>query len=101
MATLHNNRTLSSPTNSTDETFYNELSFRVGFIPKHNILVTGRDINALIGKERNNKFCLNNSSNRNGEYQAGFCLENRLTSQNTELEKRGNNGHTPTQITLV
>ena len=49
-----------SPTNVSEETdliaFYNELSSFVRSIPKHNVLVIGRDINAQIGKNVNNKF---------------------------------------------
>ena len=36
--------------------FYNELSSLVRSIPKHNVLVIGRDMNAQIGKNVNNKF---------------------------------------------
>ena len=43
-----------SPTNVSEETeqvtFYEELSSQVRSIPKHNLLVIGRDINAQIGK---------------------------------------------------
>ena len=42
----------NSPTNASDETdittFYNELSSLVGHIPKHNVLIIGRDMNAHI-----------------------------------------------------
>ena len=65
-----------SPTNAGDETdlitFYNELFSLVRCIPKHNILIIGKDTNAQIGKDENNKFCLHNSSNRNGEYLTAF-----------------------------
>ena len=57
-----------SPTNVSDETelvtFYRELSSLVRSIPKHNQLVIGRDMNAQIGKNRNNKYSLHNTSNR-------------------------------------
>ena len=43
-----------SPTNVSEETelvtFYDELSSLVHSIPKHNMLVIGGDMNALIGK---------------------------------------------------
>ena len=43
-------------TNVSDETdiiaFYNELSFLVRSIPKHNIFITGGDRNAQIGKKK-------------------------------------------------
>ena len=81
-----------SPTNVSDEmdliTFYNELYSLVCRIPKHNILIIGRDMNAQIGKNINNKFCLHNSSNRNGEHLTDFTLEKRLTCLNTKFKKR-------------
>ena len=59
-----------SPTNLSEETelvaFYDELSSLVRSIPKHNLLVIGGDMNAQIGKNRNNKYSLHNTSNRNG-----------------------------------
>ena len=49
-----------SPTNVSEETelvtFYEELSSLVRSIPKHNLLVIGGDMNAQIGKNRNNKY---------------------------------------------
>ena len=81
-----------SPANVSEETdliaFYNELSFLVRNIPKHNILVIGGDMNAEIGKNINPKFSLHNSSNRNGEHLTDFTLENRLTCLNTKFQKR-------------
>ena len=81
-----------SSTNVRDETdliaFYNELSSLVRSIPKHNILVIGRDMNAQIGKNVNNKFSLHNLSNRNREHLKDFTLENRLTCLNTKFQKR-------------
>ena len=59
-----------SPTNVSEETelvaFYDELSSLVCSIPKHNVVVIGRDMNAQIGKNGNNKYSLHNMSNRNG-----------------------------------
>ena len=59
-----------SPTNVSEETelvtFYEELSSLVRSIPKHNLLVIGGDMNAKIGENRNNKYSLHNTSNRNG-----------------------------------
>ena len=53
-----------SPTNVSEETelvaFYDELSFLVRSIPKHNVLVIGGDMNAQIGKNRN-KYSLHNT----------------------------------------
>ena len=57
-----------SPSNVSDETdliTYYELSSLIHSILKHNILIVGRDMNAKIGKDKNNKFSLHNSSNRN------------------------------------
>ena len=49
-----------SPTNASDETnidtFYNQLSFLVHCIPKHNILISSGNMNSQIGKNVNNKF---------------------------------------------
>ena len=71
-----------SPTNVSEETvlvtFYNELSSLVCSIPKHNILVIGGDMNAQIGKNRNNRYSLHNTSNRNGQHLTEFMMENRL-----------------------
>ena len=54
----------NSPTNASEEmdiiTFYNELYSLVRYIPKHNVLIIGRDMNAQIGKEQKRKFCLDN-----------------------------------------
>ena len=61
-----------SPTNVSKETelvtFYEELSSLVHSIPKHNLLVIGGDMNAQIRKNRNNKYSLHNTSNRNGQH---------------------------------
>ena len=80
-------------------TFYNELSSLVRSIPKHNILIIGRDMDVQIGKNVNNKFNILDSSNRNGEHLSDFTLENRLTCLNFRKE-RENYGPTTTEITL-
>ena len=81
-----------SPTNFSEETelvaFYDELSSLVHSIPKHNVLVIGRDMNAQIGKNRNNKYSLHNMSNRNGQHLTDFMIENRFTCPNTNYQKR-------------
>ena len=81
-----------SPTNVSEETelvtFYDELSSLVHSIPKHNLLVIGGDMNAQIGKNRNNKYSLHNTSNRNGQHLIDFMIENRLTCLNTNYQKR-------------
>ena len=73
-----------SPTNESDETdlisFYNQLSSLTHSIPKYNILI--------VGKYENNKFCLHNSSNKNGEHLTEFSRENGLTCLNTIFQKR-------------
>ena len=75
------------PTNVSEETeldtFYDELSSLVRSIPKHNMLVIGRDMNAQIGKNGNNKYSLHNTSNRNGQHLTDFMIENRLACLNT------------------
>ena len=68
--------------------FYDELSSLVRSIPKHNMLVIGGDTNAQIGKNRNNKYSLHNTSNRNGQHLTAFRRENRLTCLNTNYQKR-------------
>ena len=81
-----------SPTNDSEETdlitFYKELSSLVRSIPKHNVLVIGRDMKAQIGKKVSYKFSRHNLSNRNGENLTDFMLENRLTCLNTKFQKR-------------
>ena len=81
-----------SPTNVSEETelvtFYNELSSLVRSIPKHNMLVIGGDMNAKIGKNRNNKYSLHSTSNRNGQHLTDFMIENRLAYLNTNYQKR-------------
>ena len=81
-----------SPTNVSEETeliaFHDELSSLVLNIPKHNVLVIGGDMNALIGKNGNHKYSLHNSSNRNGQHLTEFTIENRLTCLNTNFQKR-------------
>ena len=76
-----------SPTNVSEETelvtFYDELSSLVRSIPKHNMLVIGREMNAQIGKNGNNKYSLHNRSNRNGQHLTDFMIENRLACLNT------------------
>ena len=81
-----------SPTNISEETelvaFYDELSSLVHSIPKHNVLRNGGDINAQIGKNGNHKYSRHNSSNRNGQHQTDFMIENRLTCLITNFQKR-------------
>ena len=81
-----------SSTNVSEETelvtFYEELSSLVRSFPKHNLLVIGSDMNAQIGKNRNNKYSLHNTSNRNGQHLTDFMIENRLTCLNTNYQKR-------------
>ena len=80
-----------SPTNVSEETelvtFYEELSSLVRSIPKHNLLVIGGDMNAQIRKNRNSKYSLHNTSNRNGQHLTDFMIENRLTCLNTNYQK--------------
>ena len=81
-----------SPNNVSEETkliaFYDELSSLVCSIPKHNVLVIGRDMNAQIGKNRKNKYSLRNKFNRNGQNLTDFMIENRLTCLNTNFQPR-------------
>ena len=67
-----------NPTKVSEETeqvtFYEELSSLVRSIPKHNLLVIGGDMNA---QNRNKKYSLHNTSNRNGQHLTDFMIENR------------------------
>ena len=67
------------PTDASNETdiitFYNELCSLVWFNTKPNILMISGDMNAQIGKDRNNEFCLLNLPNRNSEHLADFSLK--------------------------
>ena len=80
-----------SPINASDETdlinFYNELSSLVRSIPKHNVLIIAEYTNVQICKDENNKFCLHNSLNRNGERLTDFSLKIRQTYLNTKFQK--------------
>ena len=81
-----------SPTNVSEVTelvaYYDELSSLVRSIPKHSVLVIGRDRNAQIGKNGNNKYSLHNTSKRNGQHLTDFMTENRLICLNANYEKR-------------
>ena len=81
-----------SPTNVSEETklvtFYEELFSLMCSIAKHNLLVIDGDMNAQIGKSRNNKYSLHNTSNRNGQHLTEFMMENWLTCLNTNYQKR-------------
>ena len=81
-----------SSTNVSEESeliaFYDELSSLVRSIPKHNVLVIGRDMNAQIRKSRNHKFSQHNSPNRNRKHLMDFTIENRLTCLNSNFQKR-------------
>ena len=52
------------------------------------MLVIGGDMNAQIRKNRNNKYSLHNTSNRNGRHLTDFMIENRLACLNTNYQKR-------------
>ena len=69
-----------SPTNHSEVTelvtFYEELSSLEHSIPKQNLLVIGRDMNAKIGKNGNNKYCRRIKSNRNTQPLTDFMIEN-------------------------
>ena len=80
-----------SPTNSSDEmditTFWYKLYSLAEHIPKHNVLIIGGDMNAQIGKDKNNKFCLHNLAKRNSEYLIDFSFENSLSCLNIKFQK--------------
>ena len=68
--------------------YYNELSLLIQHIPNRNEVIINSCMNVHIGKDENNKFCLHNTPNRNGEYLAEFSLENRLVWLNTKFQKK-------------
>ena len=70
------------------ETLYNELSSLVCSIIKHNVLIIGGNMNAQIGKSKDNKFSLHSLSNRNEEHLTDFLQENGLLCLNTKFQKR-------------
>ena len=82
-----------NPTNVSEETelvtFYEELSSLVRSIPKHNLLVIGGDMNAQIGKNRNNKYSLHNTPNRNGQHLIDFMIEKKINMPQYKLSKKG------------
>ena len=78
----------ANASNETDIIIFNELSSLARHITKYNVLTIGEDINAQIRKDKNNKFCLHNSSNSNEEYLTDFSLENMLACFNTKFQKR-------------
>ena len=69
-------------------TFFNTLYSLVLHIPKQNILIIGEDMNAQIGSDKTNKFCLHNSANRIREYLADFSLGNWLACLNSKFPKK-------------
>ena len=81
-----------SPTNARDESditvFYDGLSSLAKHIPRNNVQIIGRGMNAQIDNDINNKFCLFNLPNRNCKYQTDFSLENRLSCLITKFQKR-------------
>ena len=56
--------------------------------PLYDELVIGGDMNAQIRKNGNNKYTLQNTSNRNGQHLTDFMIENRLTCLNTNYQRR-------------
>ena len=81
-----------SPTNVGEETelvtFDKELSSLVRSIPKHNLIVIGGDMNAQIGKNRNNKYSLHNTSNRNGQHLTDFMIEKKFNMPQYKLSEK-------------
>ena len=72
-----------SPTSVNEET--DLIAF---YAPRNNVLVIGGDMYAQIGKNGNHKFSQYNSSNRNGQHQTDFTIENRLTCLKTNFQKK-------------
>ena len=68
-------------------TFYSGQFSLVRYIPKHNVLIIGGDIDSQENKD-GNKFCQHNSPNRNEEYLADFSPENRQARLNTKFQNQ-------------
>ena len=78
-----------SLTNANEEiTSMMSYPFSFRSIPKHKVLIFGGDMKAQIGKNGNHKFSLYNLSNRNGQHLIDFTIENRLTCNNWNFQKR-------------
>ena len=84
IVSCHSSVIASAETDIT--TFYNGLSSLGRHILKNNALIS-RDINAQIGGDENNKFCLHNLPKRNGEYLSDFALEISLSYRNITFQK--------------
>ena len=82
----------SCPFNASEDitTFYIVLFPLVRHIPKH-IVQNSEEVNAQIGKDRNDKFFLHNLPCRNGEYLADFSLEKRFAWQKKKKQKKKTN----------
>ena len=63
---------------------YKELFSLIQHISKHDFQMIGGDMNGQLGKNKNNKFCIHNSTNRNGNY---LVSENKLASHNIKFQK--------------
>ena len=74
-------------TNASNETVINIIYDEKSSFVRH-VKNTGADMNAHTGKERNNKFSLQKTPNRNAEYLRIFFLENNLVCRNTKFQKR-------------
>ena len=59
-----------------------------GLFQKSNVLIISGDMNAQIGKDESTKFCLHNSSNRNGDHLTELSHKNRLSYLNTKFQKK-------------
>ena len=74
-----------SPTNVSVE---NEIATFYGEHSEKQPASHWRRYDAQIWKNRNNKYSLQNTSNRNGQHLIDFMIENRLTCLNTNFQKR-------------
>ena len=73
--------------------FYNEPSFLVRYFPKHNVLIIGCDINAHMGKYKNDKFCSHKSPYPTVRPQKVRLEEHRKVIVRGEIEKTGMADH--------
>ena len=93
-----------SPTNVSEETelvtSYDELSSLVSSIPKYNMLVIGGDTNAQIEKNRNNKYSLHNTKNRNAQHLTDFMID-KINMPQYKLPKKGRENYGPTRTRTI
>ena len=70
------------------ELFYTSLTSLIRQILKHNVLITGGDLNAHIGQESRYEYIYHKTTNRNGQMLKDYLQENNMLCLNTHFQKR-------------